>query len=781
MDDPSTPTAGPSRLTPPLLSKTDTTHKRRKKKSKSKNSSAITTETSTPIPSTPDPKGSVIPNSEGDRTRKRKRQSKEKEEKPSTGGNRTGKPDLEGEQVGFKVKGAAEAEFIALVDSDKGEYEGSTYAASSSRKGKEKEKENPVEGGRDRRSRRDRDHDRRRKRSRSRSRSRERDRKRKHRERTPEREWDRGKRRERSRDRDRDRERERERNRNRHPPPGPRSSSSRKTPWLEGLDFDHCKNVAEVLHTEVEAFTKYISPSAVEDEIRQLIVDMVSSAIKSRYPDAQVHPFGSYATKLYLPTGDIDLVVLSETMADQMYHNKHHVLRLLADVMRRKGIADNIQIVAKAKVPLVKFVTRLGGVPVDISINQPNGVGGARIINGFLRDMHVGGGGVEAPGPSSSSSSLPAPLPIDHLPNGGSVALRSLVLVAKMFLAQRGMNEVYTGGLGSYSIVCLVISFLQMHPKIRRGEIDPDKNLGVLLVEFFELYGKFFNYQNTGISIRDGGTYFGKRQRGWVVEWKTGLLCIEDPADYTNDISSGSYNFPKVKATFAGAYEILRTTLYRKSEILSSRVSGTAVRLRDEYRPEDLGVLSYILDVTQDIINQRRVVQEVYDQRTLHKALGVNPRPVVVTTTTSTTRNGDEINGEANLVGQSARAVATKVWSVSSDSDDDDIVYLGSSKGTAKEEDEEGGRYDIGRRSSQPPKKRKKLGNSHSRMVFVIDEDADADDGESVNLDSDAEYDLQFDPAEGDIPGSKPPSSQTQTNGDKRSYWLSKGIGPGGG
>jgi DNA polymerase sigma len=33
----------------------------------------------------------------------------------------------------------------------------------------------------------------------------------------------------------------------------------------------------------------------------------------------------------------------------------------------------------------------------------------------------------------------------------------------------------------------MITSFLKLHPKIQRGEIDPAKNLGVLLIEFFEL------------------------------------------------------------------------------------------------------------------------------------------------------------------------------------------------------------------------------------------------------------------------------------------------------
>ena len=41
-------------------------------------------------------------------------------------------------------------------------------------------------------------------------------------------------------------------------------------------------------------------------------------------------------------------------------------------------------------------------------------------------------------------------------------ALRAIVLIIKAFLNQRSMNEVYSGGLGSYSIVCLAVNFLQV-------------------------------------------------------------------------------------------------------------------------------------------------------------------------------------------------------------------------------------------------------------------------------------------------------------------------------
>ncbi len=37
-----------------------------------------------------------------------------------------------------------------------------------------------------------------------------------------------------------------------------------------------------------------------------------------------------------------------------------------------------------------------------------------------------------------------------------------LVLVLKQFLLQRELNEVFTGGIGSYSLFLMVVSFLQV-------------------------------------------------------------------------------------------------------------------------------------------------------------------------------------------------------------------------------------------------------------------------------------------------------------------------------
>lgn len=45
-----------------------------------------------------------------------------------------------------------------------------------------------------------------------------------------------------------------------------------------------------------------------------------------------------------------------------------------------------------------------------------------------------------------------------------------LVLVLKQFLLQRDLNEVFTGGIGSYSLFLMAVSFLQ----VTRAKVFPE-------------------------------------------------------------------------------------------------------------------------------------------------------------------------------------------------------------------------------------------------------------------------------------------------------------------
>ena len=100
--------------------------------------------------------------------------------------------------------------------------------------------------------------------------------------------------------------------------------------------------------------------------------------------------------------------------------------------------------------------------------------------------------------------------------------------------SQRRLNDTYTGGIGSFLLTLMIVSFLQNKQKLDQLTLDHHQqhqqqqqgaplastssscgvswNLGALLLEFFQLYGGSFNYYTTAISVANGGRYLRKRK-----------------------------------------------------------------------------------------------------------------------------------------------------------------------------------------------------------------------------------------------------------------------------
>lgn len=78
----------------------------------------------------------------------------------------------------------------------------------------------------------------------------------------------------------------------------------------------------------------------------------------------------------------------------------------------------------------------------------------------------------------------------------------------------------------------------------------------MLLVEFFELYGRNFNYLKTGIRIKEGGAYIAKEEimKAMTSGYRPSMLCIEDPLLPGKDLalrgppSAGAVLWPPVPA-----------------------------------------------------------------------------------------------------------------------------------------------------------------------------------------------------------------------------------------
>ncbi|XP_035376851.1 terminal nucleotidyltransferase 4B [Electrophorus electricus] len=332
------------------------------------------------------------------------------------------------------------------------------------------------------------------------------------------------------------------------------------------------------LHEEIKDFYEYMSPRPEEERMRLEVVDRIQRVIRELWPSADVQVFGSFSTGLYLPTSDIDLVVFGnwETLP----------LWTLEEALRKRNVADenSIKVLDKATVPIIKLTDSHTEVKVDISFNVHSGVKAANLIKDFKKKFPV---------------------------------LPYLVLVLKQFLLQRELNEVFTGGIGSYSLFLMAVSFLQLH--YREDASSPNSNMGVLLIEFFELYGRHFNYLKTGIRIKDGGSYVAKDEvlKGMLDGYRPSMLYIEDPLQPGNDVGRSSYGAMQVKQAFDYAYVVL-----------SHAVSPIA-----KYYPNNKteSILGRIIRVTQEVAEYRDWISDRWGgQSQSEPALNCNGNDVTI-------------------------------------------------------------------------------------------------------------------------------------------------------
>ena len=314
------------------------------------------------------------------------------------------------------------------------------------------------------------------------------------------------------------------------PPPWWREDASRaplKAPMLR-------------LHEEILWFADFVKPTPEEQERRRAAYERVEAVVKETFVSGRLEVFGSYATGMYLPTSDIDCVVLDSGVGTQA-----DGVRALGRALSRGGLARKMELITKARVPIVKFVEALSGIQFDVSFDVANGPQAAHFVCRAMQELPP---------------------------------LRPLCVVIKLFLQQRELNEVYTGGIGSYALITMIIAYLQLHPSRRVAGGDAtgvsmkpaaegtpqhqrasrlEPSLGMLLVGFFQLYGSELNSEAVGVGCAGGGHFFSKQAAGMMNYQRPFLLAVQDPQDDTNDLGRSSYNYVRVKQAFEHASLLL--------------------------------------------------------------------------------------------------------------------------------------------------------------------------------------------------------------------------------
>lgn len=220
-------------------------------------------------------------------------------------------------------------------------------------------------------------------------------------------------------------------------------------------------------------FYEYVKPRDFEEFIRHKLVLDLEARIHKNFQGVTIRTFGSFPAGLYLPTADLDLVLISQEYlrgGRQVLPQSKNYVKKFGEWIQREGLPmpGSVELILHAKVPLVKYVDRLTGLKVDISFENKTGLEAVHTFNAW-------------------KEKYPA-MPI-------------IVTLVKHLLAMRGLNEPVNGGIGGFSVICLAVSLLQNMPQVQSGTMIAEHHLGEILMEFLDLYGNQFNWVTTGIQL----------------------------------------------------------------------------------------------------------------------------------------------------------------------------------------------------------------------------------------------------------------------------------------
>ncbi|XP_023725886.1 poly(A) RNA polymerase gld-2 homolog A [Cryptotermes secundus] len=309
-------------------------------------------------------------------------------------------------------------------------------------------------------------------------------------------------------------------------------------------------------------WNKFMIHQQTETTYRKKILlwKCLSNSIQSSFPRYELCLVGSTMNGFGSDRSDVDMCLLvRHTEVDQRNEAVIHLGYVLKHLRRCEQLARPELI--QAKVPILKFRDTSFSLEVDLNCNNSVGIRNTHLLHCYSQmDWRV----------------------------------RPLVLIVKLWAHKHDINNAKNMTISSYSLVLMVIHFLQcgvappvlpclhemyqgkftphsdvlmidMHEDLQPFNSDNTQALGELLHDFLRYYVEF-DFSQYAISVRLASLVpieecrRARTYKNDPHQWK--YLCIEEPFDLTNTARS-VYDrdvFQRVKAVFQTSYNSLKKT-----------------------------------------------------------------------------------------------------------------------------------------------------------------------------------------------------------------------------
>ncbi|KAL9597157.1 MAG: hypothetical protein Q9219_005323 [cf. Caloplaca sp. 3 TL-2023] len=287
----------------------------------------------------------------------------------------------------------------------------------------------------------------------------------------------------------------------------------------------------------------------------QRVAAQVKRIVISKLKDVTCEMVGSYSTGLAMPYSDIDFaVLLPDNVKGKRNKGYIRALRKLQLAFDQDRNFNSKSELVYARIPILRATHQVTGQEVQIQISR------------------------SASQQQEYTSAYLAEFP----------TLRALYLVIRSCLELRRLNITYEGGLGSYGTLMLIVNAL----KRATGRYD-HHDVGSQLLYVLDFYANSDLYRS-GFSVEPPRTFLKGKLKGqessiassgatdpvlrgieYIAKIKPQqpyLLCLQDPADPSNDLGRKAWMIKHIQATFA----LVRNKMMSDMEVWDRGSNGSA-------------------------------------------------------------------------------------------------------------------------------------------------------------------------------------------------------------
>ena len=284
--------------------------------------------------------------------------------------------------------------------------------------------------------------------------------------------------------------------------------------------YDHIY-VLNCLSKDIKDYQQFVKIHIErEQNLYDTLIKNIQLSVNETIQNYEVHLYGSHATNLCLPWSDLDVVLVPRNNNNNNQNsniNNQILLNQLYENIKKKEWVKESKYISSASIPIIKLICddTFNNMPIDISIQDERhfGLKCVELVKGFISQYEC---------------------------------LKPLVLVLKNILKRANLNDPYKGGISSYGLILMIVTFLQTQKRIGKDISNNENNLGRLFYDFVNHYGIKFEPSKYIIYARINEDDEKDDLNIQNIQVGSDLVII-DPLNISNNVAKSCFQFFNVK------------------------------------------------------------------------------------------------------------------------------------------------------------------------------------------------------------------------------------------